>query len=80
MDFISLQAGQFQTIDTNSLAPTPLSMQPVNTHGNYITSFDISETCLILNFLCQEKKKGDLLIQVTSWTGLTVLYTSSFDK
>jgi len=46
----SLQAGQFQTIDTNSLAPTPLSMQPVNTHGNYITSFDISETCQVLAF------------------------------
>lgn len=44
------QAGQFQTIDTNSLAPTPLSMQPVNTHGNYITSFDISETCQVLAF------------------------------
>ena len=40
----------------------------------------IKEVQFILNFLCQEKKKGDLLIQVTSWTGLTVLYTSSFDK
>jgi hypothetical protein len=25
-------------------------MQPVNTHGNYITSFDISETCQVLAF------------------------------
>ncbi|VDI60303.1 PAB-dependent poly(A)-specific ribonuclease subunit 2 [Mytilus galloprovincialis] len=44
------QAGQFQIIDTNSLAPTPLSMQPVNTHGSFITSFDISETCHVLAF------------------------------